>query len=63
LVLSRPPSHELDAFRADFITYLSDKLGLPAELVTSKLGDWLLDSDQHQGPGRGSAALGKRPRT
>jgi hypothetical protein len=34
----------LDEFRYDFIAHLAARFGIPAEVVTARLGEWLLDT-------------------
>lgn len=34
---------DVDHYRYDFISHLADRFGLEAELVTERLGEWLLD--------------------
>ena len=50
-------AQDFEAFRYDLISHLSHKLGLPAELVTSKLGEWLLDRSHDDGPWLAELAL------
>lgn len=33
-----------EEFRYDFISHLAERFGIPREVVTARLGEWLLDT-------------------
>jgi hypothetical protein len=36
-------NQRFDDFRYDFIAHLAARFGIPTEVVTARLGEWLLD--------------------
>ncbi|HYQ18277.1 MAG TPA: hypothetical protein VEQ58_21025 [Polyangiaceae bacterium] len=44
------PQQSFEEFRYDFIAHLAARFDMPAEIVTVRLGEWLLDrSHDNQG--------------
>ena len=42
-------SQPVEQYRYDFISHLADRFGLEAEVVTERLGEWLLDASHDNG--------------